>query len=76
MATQYCVLENNRPACYPSGIHWTVWKYNTYEEAFQYAKLWLGHYGTDITPSQLPVDIPFCYNGGDYIKIAKIKDPQ
>lgn len=76
MATEYCVLENNRPACYPNGTNWTIWKYRTYEEAFEYAKQWLGVFGQNLTKEMLPVGIPYFYNGHDTIMIALINNPQ
>ena len=77
MATEFCVLENDRPACYPQKTDWSIWKYRTYEEAFQYLKLWLGVYGNGVLPNTVPLGKKFYYNGGyDYVSIVEINNPQ
>ena len=66
MSTVFCVLENDRPACYPTKAEcWHNWKFQKYEQAFNYAKAWLGQYGENLNFAMLPVGGSFEYNGYD-----------
>ena len=68
----YQVLCNGRPAdCYNHDVHqsWNKSVYFTFEEAVEYAKDWLGHYGIGIV---LKLNTPCDYGEGDIIEIREV----
>lgn len=66
------VLDNERPAQYPEcavSSSWKNSKFETFEEAAQYANNWLGVYG----PINFMVGVPVKYSGyGDTIEIREV----
>lgn len=72
---KYQVLDNNRPAdCFHCKVHesWNKSKYDTFDEALNYARKWLGFYGTCVV---LKPNTPWDYDGfGDMIEIREVED--
>lgn len=69
----YQVMENGKP-CDSTGFAWAKsWqcsKFNTFEDALNYAKHWLGQF--DTIPSDWDGS-PYDYSGdGDFIKISMV----
>lgn len=68
----YKVLDNNKPAIlnFITYKDWSCFEYKTFDEALNYAKLWLGDLSETI-PNNWDGS-PYDYNGyGDTISIIK-----
>ena len=69
---KFVVYDNNKFAKYPEcNVHpsWSQCSYDTFEEALDYARRWLGMYGGGVV---LKVNEPWDYSGyGDTIEIRK-----
>lgn len=70
------VFENDKP-CDKTGFTWAkTWetsKFNTFQEALQYAKKWLGAFGENVDLYLTTPNVPYNYSGyGDMIVIKEI----
>lgn len=70
------VFDNNKPAdCHHHGVHksWDNSKFNTFDEAQEYARKWLGQVAGDLVPEEVNEKID--YSGyGDTIEIREIPE--
>ena len=68
----YAVYDNGRPAKYPEvAVHssWDNNRFDTFEEALDYARNWLGPYGEGVV---LKLGVSWDYSGyGDQIVIRE-----
>jgi hypothetical protein len=66
--SMYQVLENERPAEYPTTVLWKNSKFNLFENAVSYAQDWLGVYDPG-NSYKWELNKPFYFNEGRYITI-------
>ena len=72
---RFIVLENNKPAIIPNTCHWFNCEFETFAEAYEYMKDWLGPYGKEFgfsIPKSSILNKEYDYNGyGDTIMIKE-----
>lgn len=71
---KYRVFDNENPAEFPELGDWNKSIFDTFEEAKEYAKLWMGEF-IHSAIENLQLNVPVTYNGyGDTIEIREIPD--
>ncbi len=72
------VFDNGKPADnkhFPVAACWNKSQYSSFEEAYEYAKDWLGHYAYSLEESIHKVDWKIPYGGcDDYIEIREVRE--
>ena len=63
------VLENDRPAEYPTTTVWRNSKFATFDEAHRYLSDWLGPYAPY---GRLKLNEQYYYNRTDYMEIIEV----